>query len=126
MKQLFILVHETARENAIKAVKQAPKGFVVEVKPKTRSLEQNARMWAMLDSVSHQVNWHGRKLSATDWKHIFSTSIKKMDVVPNLDGTGFVVLGASTSNMSRKEMIDMQDLITAFGIEHGVDYGKWK
>ena len=122
MKQFFILVHNTARENAIKAVKQAPEGFVVEIKPKTRSLEQNARMWAMLDDISRQVLWHGRKLSPNDWKHMFSTSLKKMDVVPNLENNGFVVLGASTSVMSKRQMIDLHDLITAFGIENHVSW----
>jgi hypothetical protein len=117
-KQYFCLVNQQVREKAIQAIKTAPEGFLVEVKAKTRSLDQNARLWAMLKDVSHQVSWHGRKLSSTDWKHIFSSSLKKMDVVPNLEGNGFVILGLSTSNMNIKEMIDLQELISAFGIEH--------
>jgi hypothetical protein len=124
-KQYFCLVNQQVREKAIQAIKTAPEGFLVEVKAKTRSLDQNARLWAMLKDVSHQVSWHGRKLSSTDWKHIFSSSLKKMDVVPNLENNGFVILGLSTSNMNIKEMIDLQELISAFGIEHNVEWSSY-
>jgi hypothetical protein len=92
----------------------------VEVKPETRSLEQNDRMWAMLTEVSRQVDWYGKRLSPEDWKHVFSASLRKLDVVPNIEGTGFVALGLSTSKMSKREMSDLMELISAFGAERGV------
>jgi len=120
-KQIFFLEHDTARNNAIACVKQAPDGYCVEVKPKTRTIEQNRRMWAMLGDVSNQVEWYGKKLTAENWKDIFSASLKKQDVVPAIDG-GFVVLGQSTSKMTIKEMTDLQELMAAFGVEHGVEW----
>ncbi len=96
--------------------------LVVTIKPETRSLAQNARLWAMLTDVSEQVQWYGKKLSQADWKHVFSASLRKLDVVPNLDGTGFVALGLSTSQMTRAEMSAMQELIEAFGAERGVRF----
>ena len=95
--------------------------MVLEVKPSTRSLEQNARLWAMLTDISNQVNWYGRKLTPHDWKHVFTASLKKQDVVPGLDG-GFVVLGMSTSKMTKAEMCDLQTLMEAFGAEQGVRF----
>lgn len=106
----------------IKANLVAGNRMTVEVKPETRSSEQNARLWAMLTEVSEQVDWYGKKLSPSDWKHVFSASLRKLDVVPNLDGTGFVALGLSTSQMTRKEMAEMQELIEAFGAEKGVRF----
>jgi hypothetical protein len=100
----------------------AERRMVVTVKPETRSLEQNARMWAMLAEISEQVEWYGKKLTPQDWKHVFSASLKRLDVVPNLDGTGFVALGMSTSKMTKAEMSDMQELMAAFGAEHGVKF----
>ncbi len=94
----------------------------VKTMPLTRSLEQNAKMWAMLTDVSQQVEWYGKRLTAEDWKHVFSASLRKLSVVPNLDGTGFVALGLSTSAMSKREMSDMVELIYSFGAEKGV---KW-
>lgn len=85
-----------------------------------RSLEANAKLWAMLSDVSRQVEWYGRRLVAEDWKHIFSASLRKLSVVPNLDGTGFVALGLSTSTMTKAEFADLIELINAFGAERGV------
>ena len=121
-KLTFRLVHATARRLAAEACMSAPDGHLVRIAPSTRSLEQNARLWALLAEVSDQVVWHGRKLDSESWKHIFSSSLKKMDVVPNLEGTGFVALGLSTSKMSIREMADMQELIEAFGAERGVEF----
>jgi hypothetical protein len=94
----------------------------VRVKPETRSTEQNAKMWAMLGDVSRQVEWHGKKLDPSDWKHVFSAAITKQAVVPNLDGTGFVVLGQSTSDMTKSEMSELIELMTAFGVDRGVSW----
>lgn len=104
----------------LKAMLLAGHRMVVEVKPETRSLEANARMWAMLTEISEQVDWYGKKLSPEDWKHVFTASLRRLDVVPNLDGTGFVALGLSTSKMSRREMAELQELMEAFGAEKGV------
>ena len=100
---------------------QGSRRWVLSIKPETRSLQQNARLWAMLTEISQQVDWYGRKLTAEEWKHVFSASLKKQDVVPGLDG-GFVVLGLSTSKMTRGEMADLQTLMEAFGAQQGVKF----
>jgi len=105
----------------LKSALMAGHKMVLEVKPSTRSLEQNARLWAMLTDISRQVDWYGRKLTPHDWKHVFTASLKKQDVVPGLDG-GFVVLGLSTSKMTKAEMCDLQTLMEAFGAEQGVRF----
>jgi sulfite reductase beta subunit-like hemoprotein len=120
MKRTFVLVHPTARQMAVREVVNAPEGYVVEVKEPTRSLEQNAALWAALHDVSEQVEWYGKRLTPEDWKHVFTASLRKLEVVPNLDGTGFVALGMSTSRMSKREMSDLLELIHAFGAERGV------
>lgn len=88
----------------------------------TRTLEQNAKLWAVLADVSEQVNWHGQKLTPEDWKHVFSAALNQQRVVPNIDSTGFVVLGQSTSKMTVRQMADMIELINAFGAERNVNF----
>ena len=105
----------------IKASLMAGHRMVVEVKPETRSLSQNALLWATLDDISKQVDWYGRKLTAEEWKHVFTASLAKQDVVPGIDG-GFVVLGKSTSKMTKPEMSELQQLIEAFGAQQGVRF----
>jgi ABC-type cobalamin transport system ATPase subunit len=97
--------------------------LVMTVKQQTRSLEQNARLWAMLTDVSRQVDWYGRKLTPEDWKHVFSASLYQQDAVPGING-GFVVLGRSTSKMTIAEMCELQTLIEAFGAEKGVRFSE--
>lgn len=93
--------------------------MVLKAQKETRSLEQNARLWAMLTDVSEQVDWYGQKLSPEDWKHIFTAALKKTRAVPGIDG-GVVVLGQSTSKMTKAEMSELQTLMEAFGAERGV------
>lgn len=121
MKQQFKLAHAEARRRAIEAVKCAPDGYVVEVKEATRTLDQNALLWATLTDVAEQVEWYGRKLTPDEWKDVFSASLKRAQVVPGLDG-GFVVLGQRTSSMTKRDFSDLCELIFAFGAEHDV---KW-
>ena len=121
MKQIFVTAHPEARRRTCAAVMAAPDGYVVKIQPPTRSLEQNAALWAALTDVSEQVEWYGRRLDAESWKSVFSASLKKQDVVPGLHND-FVVLGQSTRNMTKSEMSDLIDLIHAFGCENSV---KW-
>ncbi len=116
-KAVYILAHPTARQRAVDAVRNAADGMVVTVAEPSRNLEQNAALWAILSEVSEHVVWHGRKLSPEDWKHVFTASLKRMDVVPNLEGTGFVALGLSTSKMSKREFSDLLELVNAFAAE---------
>lgn len=85
-----------------------------------RSDAQNRVMWARLADVSEQVQWYGRMLTTEDWKHVFSASMRKMDVVPNLEGTGFVALGLATSAMTKSELQDLNEIIMAFGSQRSV------
>ena len=103
------------------AALQGSRRWVLTIRPETRSLQQNARLWGMLNDISQQVDWYGRKLTPENWKHVFSAALKKQDVVPGLDG-GFVVLGLSTSKMTVGEMADLQTLMEAFGAENGVRF----
>ncbi len=86
----------------------------------TRNLDQNAKLWATLTDIAEQVDWYGKKLTPEDWKHLFTSSLRKLQVVPNLDGSGFVALGLSTSKMSVREMSDLIELAQAVGAERGV------
>ena len=122
MNPVYRLVHDMARMNAKRAIDEAPDGWEVRLKEPTRNGDQNARMWAMLAEVSRQVEWYGKRLTPEDWKHVFSASLRKLEVVPNLDGTGFVALGMSTSRMSVREMSDLIELVAAFGAERGVTF----
>lgn len=109
------------RERAARWAMQAPVGTRIEFKAPKRSIPQNDRMWAMLTDVATQLPWHGIKLSPDDWKLIFLDALKReLRMVPNIDGSGFVNLGRSSSDLSKAEMIDLMTLIEAFGASHNI------
>lgn len=120
----FILLNDLQRSKAIIAIKTAPDGYICTIKEATRSLEQNAKMWPLLHEIAEQVDWYGEKLTAEDWKDIFTASLRKSKVVPNLDSTGFVILGQSTSRLTKSEFSGLIELIMAFGAEKGVQFAE--
>jgi hypothetical protein len=86
-----------------------------------RTLDQNKLMWSLLGEVSRQVVWHGQKLESGEWKDVFTAALKRQKVVPGLEG-GFVVLGTSTSRMTRQELSELVELIYAFGAQQDVRF----
>jgi hypothetical protein len=117
----LILNSRTNRDRAHAFVKGAPNGTRVTFNASKRSIPQNDRMWAMLTDVSEQLEWHGVKLKAEDWKLVFMDALnREVRMVPNIEGTGFVNIGTRSSDLSKEEMSDLIELIFAFGAKHGV------
>lgn len=122
-RALITIRSEQDRIRAARWVAQMPFGGRIEFKDAKRSLPQNDRMWAMLTDIATQIPWHGVKLTPEDWKLIFMSALKQEQrLVPNIDGTGFVALGRSTSKLSKAEMTDLIDLIQMFGANHNVKF----
>ena len=91
-------------------------------KPK-RTIPQNDLMWSCLTDVATQVTWHGIKLTPEDWKFVFMDALnRELRMVPNIDGSGFVNLGRSSSDLSKSEMTDLIEIIHMFGANHGVKF----
>lgn len=95
--------------------------LVLTIEQEKRSQEQNQLMWSVLTDLSRQVMWHGQKLTKDEYKDLLTAGLKKQRAIPGIDG-GFVVLGSSTSKMTKQEMTDLITLAHAFGDEREV---KW-
>ena len=81
-----------------------------------RSGQANKLMWVKLHELERTRRWHGKKLAASNWKHLITAGVEQKVVVPNIAGDGFVVLGKATSNMTIKQMnlvIEMADYLLA-------------
>lgn len=120
-KRIFRLVHEPARIGAANFAMQAPEGWVVTFAEPTRTLDQNALLWPLLEDVSQQVDWYNNRLTAEEWKDVFTAALRKEKVVPGING-GFVVVGQRTSKMGKREFSDLVELIYGFGAERGVRF----
>jgi hypothetical protein len=117
----IILLDAEDRATASKWIATAPVGTRVEFKESKRTLEQNSRFWAMATDISRQVKWHGMQLTPGDYKILFLDALhRELRAVPNIDGTGFVNLGRSSSDLSKEEFSNLIELMFAFGANHGV------
>lgn len=117
--KLLKLTGREARKAACIAVMAAPDGWIFKVSEPTRSLEQNAKMWPMLNDIAEQVVWYGNKLIDEEWKDVLTAGLKKSKIVPGIDG-GFVVLGQHTSVMPKDLFSELIDLMYEFGSRHNV------
>jgi hypothetical protein len=122
-RHLITMSNRVERQRALHYVAKAPFGTRIEFKAAKRSLPQNDFMWSMLTDIARELPWHGVKLTPDDWKLMFLDALKReLRMVPNLDNTGFVNLGRSSSDLSKQEMGDLITLIQAFGAKHGIKF----
>ncbi len=84
-RALIILTSPAERSKAVRWIHQAPSGTRVEFKATKRSPDQNSKMWACLTDVAIHVVWYGQKLSADDWKDIFTAATMAQDSRRRLD-----------------------------------------
>ncbi|WP_445157638.1 recombination protein NinB [Halomonas sp. E14] len=88
-----------------------------------RTDSQNKKLWPMLSDLSTQVVWHGVKMAPHEWKDLATAALKRHRMVPGMDG-GFVMVGLSTSRMSKRVFCDLIECLYAFGTEQGVQWSE--
>lgn len=130
-KRVFKLVHATARRLAVEAVQSAPDGYCVTVSEPTRSLDQNAAMWPILQAFADQLQWpvNGAMVWMTpdEWKDVLSAAYKResVRVAMGMDG-GVVMLGQRTSKFTKAEFSDWIEFLYATAAARGVILPTWE
>lgn len=120
-KALLILANDTVKARALRWIERAPVGTRVEFSEPRRTTDQNSKLWAMLTDIARQHEHYGQRYEPDAWKILFLTALgKELRLAPALDGKGVVSLGTSSSKLSKSEMSDLLEFITAFGAENGI------
>lgn len=122
MSDGYTMVLGGNRKNAYRVIDGAPNGSVVTVKPPRRTLDQNARMWALLSEIS-LAKPEGRVMTPDVWKAVFMHALdhaQRFEMA--LDGQGMVPVGFRTSKLSKQQMGDLMALIEEYGARHGVQF----
>lgn len=121
---IFNLISHSVKLRACEAIMSAAEGMRVEIKERTRSLDQNALLWELLNMVSKSVLWpiNGKMeiLTPDEWKDIFSASLVQENRIAQGIRGGFVMIGKRTSKMTVRQMTDLIELIYAFAAEQGL------
>lgn len=121
-KLAYLFATELAVEHAVEIIVRPVKS--------RRTLEQNAKLWAMLGDIARQVPWavNGvmQHLDAEDWKNIMTATVRQeVRMAAGING-GFVLLGVSTKRMTVAELGELIEFMHAFGAERGVIWGSPK
>jgi hypothetical protein len=126
MRSNFILAHHVARKNAIQAILEAPDGYAVSIKPKNRSLEQNAKLHALIQEIAQKIEWVGKKQEVETWKRLLTAAWLRargepVEMLPAIDGHGVDIVFRRTSDLTVPEMIELIEYIQAWAVEQGID-----
>ena len=123
-----VALTRAAALDAIKAYLASGQDMEIEIREPRRTLDANAAMWATLTDISQQVKWgHTRKgewvtalMPKDAWKAVLTAAFEReTESAQGIDG-GQVMLGARTSQYSRKKMGDFIEFVHAIGSERGV------
>jgi hypothetical protein len=95
--------------------------------PKPRSLEQNAKLHAMLSDVSRQIEWAGKRRSVDVWKRLMVAAWcratgEPVEFLPAIDGQGVDVVFRRTSELKVDEVADLIEFVFSWGAENGVNF----
>lgn len=117
--QTVRLIGPSQRDLAHRLIDAAPQGAVVNVREAKRSLDQNAKFYAMLSDIS-RAKPEGRKMTPDRWKAVFMQACShEVAFEIGLDGKPFPV-GFSSSRLTVAQMADLITFMIAWGDEHGV------
>jgi hypothetical protein len=100
--------------------------ITVKIADVIRTLDQNSKMWPMLEDFAAQVPWPINGvlglIEPEDWKSILTAAFEEeARLAPGMRG-GFVLLGARTSRYTKPKMADFITFLYAEGNDRGV---KW-
>lgn len=127
-KQKYFLRTEKIKNNAVQFVRALPvdekKPLVVDVKPITRNLEQNAKFHAMCGDIAKQVQFNGEWLPLETWKVLLISAHAEATkegsrLVIGLEGE-LVNIRESTADMGVKRMASLIEYVQAYCDLNGV------
>ena len=117
--QTIILRSPASREGAKRLVDLAPQGAVLNIRPATRSNEQNSLLWALLSEVS-RAKPDGREHTPDVWKALFMQACgHAVQFEVGLDGKPFP-LGFRSSRLTKEQMTDLIEFILQYCAEKGI------
>jgi hypothetical protein len=124
MAQTVILRGLEQRALACALIHRAPADSVVQIAGPKRSVDQNAKLWAMLSDIA-RAKPEGRMWTAEAWKAAFMHAIgHEVQFGQALDGQGFFPLGYRTSRLSKAQFAALITVVQEYGDRHNVAWSE--
>ena len=124
----YFLVSEQVKRNACAAIMaiepNADSPMMVQIKEKTRSLEQSALLHALFGGLAIKAKWQGEKLTPEQWKvlmisaHTIATG-EPCKLTVGIEGE-MVNLRESSAKMSIKRMVSLIEYVQAWAAMNDV------
>ena len=106
----------------------AGKQLRMEIKPESKSRDQEEKYHAMIGEIATQAQHLGAKWSIEDWKRLLvdlfakETGLQGGKIIPSLDGSGIVQLGLQTRNFTKEQAMEFITFLEAWGANNGIIY----
>ena len=116
---IFTIAHDTARQRAIEAVRNARQGWVVRIEPPNRTSAQNSFYWATLAAISEQIRPQSQAHDQDVWHHYFKARFLpgRMIELPN----GQVMESEpTTTGLTKAQFSDYVEQVLAWATNHGL------
>lgn len=123
MRGALRIVREWNRDALANEVRALPEGFEVIIREPKRTLDQNARMWAMLSDIAKAAP-EGRKWSPETWKAAFMQSLGHEVVWVHGLNNDPLPIGFRSSRLNKRQMADLITCISEYGDRHGVRWSE--
>ena len=107
---------------------KAGKPLRMEIKPESKSRDQEQKYHAMLGEIASQASHLGAKWDAEDWKRLLvdlfakETGIQGGKIIPSLDSTGIVQLGLQTRNFTKEQAMEFITFLEMWGANNGITF----
>ena len=135
MKKLTFEIRSPAhQQNAIHAVQQIlpdpTKPIVVTIQERNRSIQQNARLHAMLSEISKKATYHGKARNIEFWKGLFVSgwqiaTNQHPEIISGLEGE-LINIRESTATLSVKKISEIMDYIEAYCAMNSIHLSEWR
>lgn len=130
--------NETARRLAAARCMEAPDEFICIIDEPKRSTEQNEKIHAMINDISKSCTFMGRTWDSEEWKRLLIDAFVRVmrgiaktegisdpfagqgEVVPALDGQGFVQLGVQSRGFGKRIGSQFIEYLYSYGNENSV------
>jgi hypothetical protein len=140
-KATFFMAHDLARQNAIKAVQNAPTGWMVQVSEPAKKREQEEKYHAMCGDIAKQCTFLGQKRTLHAWKRLLCEAFVMVlrdeakaqgkpdpfpagEMLPSIDGLRIVQIEVLTRDFKVSQASQFIEYLYAFGEDRGVRWSE--
>lgn len=122
MSRHVLTLSRRNRDLAMRGVRSAPDGWVLELREPKRSDPQNNALHGLITQIVKQRPHHFNvKMDVDAYKRVFMQALGgELKMMPTLDGDGYFPMGRSTSALVKGEFADLITLILEWCAREGL------